>query len=64
MPSWDPSLRAFAENAWWRLLDQHVPESFTTTWAEGTSLINIPLIVLCSVAALARVIEHPDATKY
>lgn len=27
-------------------------------------MINIPLIVLCSVAALARVIEHPDATKY
>lgn len=64
VPSWDPSLRASAENAARRLLDQHVPEWFTATWLDGTSLLNIPIIVLCSVAALARVTAHQDAARY
>lgn len=64
MPGWDVQWRPAAERAAHRLLDQDVPAWFTRTWQQDSSLKNIPIIVLCSVAALASQLGRPDADRY
>lgn len=63
-PQWDPALRARAEGAGRHLLHGDIEDWYDQTWRDDTPLHNIPLIVLCSVAALARVLDDPIATQY
>lgn len=64
LPGWDARWRADAERAGRRLLDGDVGDWFTRTWLRDAPLHNIPMIVLCSVAALAAQLDHPDAGRY
>lgn len=61
---WDPTLRTRAESAARRLLHQDIEDWYTSTWQDDTPLANIPQIVLCSVAALARVLGDPVGERY
>lgn len=63
-PDWDPEHREQAHQAARTLLHTDVPAWYEETWLGIGSLANIPMIVLCSVAALARVVGDPSAEVY
>lgn len=64
LSGWDPELRRRALVAADSLLHKDVPAWYAETWSGAGSTQNIPMIVLCSVAALAHVVGDEAAGTY